>query len=543
MGETANRALEAYNRGEFGAALSLAQAELSQNSNDAGALGVVGLVRAQGREFKEAVGYLAQAIESGGDLPALPAALFYCQARLNGPVSARQLLSSLLAQRPRFSALRLELVHYHYRAQEHDAELALCTEGLDAGDTSAELGLAHARALLNTNQTEKAVVALAKITAAQPTIPEPYFLLGTGLRSLGRLEEARRAHLQAMEQASFYPRSFYAYMRSRAMDESDPVVARFGEVEKRLASVGDGAATFLHYGMGKAFEDMGRYDEAFAHYERGGRITAKSRSYDRGAVEREFKNVKEFFTAERLSSLKGLGDPEARSIFIVGMPRSGSTLVEQILASHSGVDALGELLDLDRIFRPHLGQLSEDNIPWAELGAAYTTGLAQKTTQPGLRPVDKGLHNFVLIGFIQILFPNAVILHCERDAMDTCFSCFSLRFANGHAWSNRQSDTAHYYGCYRDLMEHWQKVLPGRIATIRYEDLTTDFEPQVRQLLDACDLPWEPACLAFHETDRTVRTASSAQVRQPVSTGSIGRWKRFEPHLSELKTGLGIAGV
>jgi hypothetical protein len=152
--------------------------------------------------------------------------------------------------------------------------------------------------------------------------------------------------------------------------------------------------------------------------------------------------------------------------------------------------------------------------------------------------VDKGLHNFMHVGLIHLAFPNAVILHTVRDPLDTCFSCFSLRFAKGHGWSNRLDSVAHYYTCYRQMMAHWDRVLPGRVTPVVYEELAGDFETQARALVAACGLEWDPACLDFAQAKRSVRTASSAQVRQGVTQSSIGRWKRFDSHLQPLKEAL-----
>ncbi len=538
MSAISDKALEAYQRGDLDLALKLAEQALSTNPNQADALAVTGLVLAQRRDFLGAEGYLVHAIESGTISPTAPAALVSCLRQTRGPESAGAGLKALLAQRPDYTPLRLEVANLHYQASEYSEECALCAEGYEAGDRSHDLLIVYGRVLMNVDRPERAVDILRQAIAASRDDPEAYFLLGAALRSLGKLSDAREAHRAAMEQQPFFARSFYSYMRGGRVRSDDPVWARISELQPILSKASDDDRTYYHYGLGKAFEDLEIYDDAFAHYQRGGALRARAQPYDRRGIEREFAAIKEFFSTDALSELKGLGDLTKRPVFIIGMPRSGSSLVEQILSSHGDVEGLGELLDLEKIARPvmaNLAGIDAGHTLWGDMAQQYLSGTAQKATSDASRLVDKGLHNFKLVGLIHVLFPNATILHCRRDPMDSGFSSFALRFAGGHEWSNKLRNVGHYYRQYQDLMAHWQAVLSGRITTITYEDLASDFEPQVRRLLEACALPWDPACLDFYKSDHAVRTASSAQVREPISKSSIGRWRKFEAHLGGLQ--------
>jgi len=541
MSDIADQALAAYNRGQISEAAQLAQRALTADAADSTAKAVLGLSHARRRNIREASRLLSEALEAGSTLAEVPAALAVCYSRLNGPDALIQLFLDLLKMHPQNIPLRSELAQiFHYR-DEPEKSLAICEEGLALGSEAPELRLLFGRALFAVDRAEEAIDVLRQYTKDVPSDADGLYLLGAATRAVGRLEEARATQLAAMRAQPFHPRAFYSYMRSGRVEEDDPVLTRLDQLEVLLRKADDETASYYHYGLGKALEDQKKYGEAWDHYVKGGARLQKHGPYNRRQTEQRFERIKTFFSPERIAELKRVGDTNARPIFIIGMPRSGSTLVEQVLSSHPDVAALGELLDLDRLCSPFIDQMPNIDaavIPFSKIAEIYLKKTRNRTSADGLRLVDKGLHNFLLVGFIHILFPKAVILHTDRGALDTCLSCFTLRFASGHEWSNRLADTAHYYHCYRGLMAHWDKVLPGRIIQVKYEDLVAEFEPQVRNLIGACALPWDPACLDFKSSSHPVRTASSAQVRQGISTSSIGRWKRFEAQAQPLKDAL-----
>jgi tetratricopeptide (TPR) repeat protein len=541
MSDIADQALAAYNRGQISEAAQLAQRALTADATDIAAKAVLGLSHARRRNIREACRLLSEALEAGSTLTEVPAALATSYARLNGPDALVRHFSNLLKAHPQNIPLRIELAQlFHYR-DEPEKSLAVCEEGLAAGVKAPELRLLHGRALFAVDRVEEAIDVLRQYTNDVPSDADGLYLLGAATRAVGRLEEARAMQLAAMRAQPFHPRAFYSYMRSGRVEEDDPVLARLDQLEVLLRSADDETAGYYHYGLGKALEDQKKYNEAWDHYVKGGARLQKRGPYNRRQTEQRFERIKTFFSPERITELARAGDANARPIFIIGMPRSGSTLVEQVLSSHPDVTALGELLDLDRLCSPFIDQMPNIDaaaIPFSKIAEIYLNKTQGRAGADGMRLVDKGLHNFLLVGFIHILFPKAKILHTGRDALDTCLSCLTLRFAGGHEWSNRIADTAHYYHCYRQMMAHWEKVLPGRIIQVKYEDLVAEFEPQVRELINACELPWDRACLDFRSSSHPVRTASSAQVRQGISTSSIGRWKRFEAQLQPLKDAL-----
>ncbi|MFU8878631.1 MAG: sulfotransferase family protein, partial [Wenzhouxiangellaceae bacterium] len=307
----------------------------------------------------------------------------------------------------------------------------------------------------------------------------------------------------------------------------------------------------LCFALGKALEDRGEFEASFEYYRRGNRLKHAEVAYDADAMQRDFDRQKRFFTPERAASLENLGAPDEDPIFIVGLPRAGSTLIEQILASHSQVDGTLELPNILAMAHRLNGRLKRDEEPrypdvlaeldperLAELGRQY---IEETRIHRGRAPyfTDKMPNNFRHIGLIKSILPNARIIDARRSAMACCFSGFKQLFAEGQEFSYGLSDIGRYYVGYVDLMEHWQSLYPDSIIEVRYERVVDDLEGQVRRLLDFLGLDFEPECVEFHRTERSVRTASSEQVRKPIYASGIDQWRHFEPWLGELKQALG----
>ncbi|MGO9802912.1 MAG: sulfotransferase [Steroidobacteraceae bacterium] len=306
----------------------------------------------------------------------------------------------------------------------------------------------------------------------------------------------------------------------------------------------------LNFALGKAFEQRRRYAQAFAHYARGAQLRRREAPFDVGQFERRSARIRDFFNARFFAAHRGSGDSSRAPIFIVGLPRSGSTLVEQILASHSAVEGTMELLNVLNIVR-EFDDLSPGRNGYPEtVGGASAEGFAElgrrylEQTAPLLRLgrerfTDKLPNNFSHIGLIHAILPNATVIDVRRHPMDACFSTFKQYFAEGQNFSYDLEDLGRYYRCYLALMDHWDAVLPGKVLHARYEELVRSPEAGIRRLLEHCGLPFEPGCLAFHETQRAVRTASAEQVRQPIYTSAVGYWRHFEAELEPLRGALG----
>jgi tetratricopeptide (TPR) repeat protein len=305
----------------------------------------------------------------------------------------------------------------------------------------------------------------------------------------------------------------------------------------------------LHFALGRAFEHRKEFAAAFEHYATGNRRRRKTIAFDMAVFENKSRRVSACFDRTFFAQRDGAGWPDRSPIFVVGLPRSGSTLVEQILASHSGVEGTFELPNVLTIVRefdhadPEHDAYPENvrTVPlqhFAKLGRRYIEETAPiRSGRP--RFIDKMPNNFSHVGLIHSMLPNAVIVDVRRHPMDSCFSTYKQHFAEGQSFSYDLDDLGRYYRCYLELMDHWDRVLPGKVLHLGYEELVRDPETSIRRLLSHCGLDFEPACLAFHETKRPVRTASAEQVRQPLYASGVGYWKHFEPQLEPLRRALG----
>jgi tetratricopeptide (TPR) repeat protein len=308
----------------------------------------------------------------------------------------------------------------------------------------------------------------------------------------------------------------------------------------------------FHFSLGKALEDAGDYADAFDHYARGNALRRKLIRYDADDNAAHVERSRRLFTREFFAAHAGTGCPAPDPIFIVGLPRSGSTLVEQILASHPMVEGTQELPDITMIARAVANRTSREAgtaYPRAlekysseelhALGVKYLeqTRIQRKTERPFF--IDKMPNNFAHVGLIQLILPNAKIIDARRHPLGCCFSCFKQHFARGQSFTYDLAELGRYYRDYVELMAHFDAVLPGRVHRVFYERMVDETEGEVRRLLDYCGLPFDPAVLRFHENQRAVRTASSEQVRQPIFREGLDQWRHFAPWLGPLESALG----
>ncbi|RWI99002.1 sulfotransferase [Mesorhizobium sp.] len=366
------------------------------------------------------------------------------------------------------------------------------------------------------------------------------------LASLGRMEEAAVHLKEAIERRIAVPGAYHALMQTRKFTEEPTELAAI-LTELRDSGHGPEGMAALHHAAGKVLNDLHRYQEAMDHFKQGNQ--ARGLKFDLGCYRRWVDAVIETFTPGLVASMAAYGNPSEVPVFIVGMPRSGTTLTEQICASHPDVHGAGELSKLRRIANG-LGLRDGPDANVAKSVATITPELTKtlasehlaylrERAPDALRIVDKMPHNFELIGLIGILFPNARIIHCRRDAIDNCISCFVLQFNEAHNYSADLETLGLYYREYDRLMRHWNNVLPGRIFENRYEILIENQEEQSRRLIDYLGLPWDDACLRFFDRDGSVNTFSRWQVRQPIYKSSVKRWRNYEGEIQPLIEALG----
>ncbi|SFP74233.1 Flp pilus assembly protein TadD, contains TPR repeats [Mesorhizobium sp. NFR06] len=370
--------------------------------------------------------------------------------------------------------------------------------------------------------------------------------LPRALASLGRMDEAAAYFKEAIDQHIAVPAAYNALVHTRKFTEEPPELAA---ILTELRDPGHGAegAASLHHAAGKLLNDLRRYKEAMDHFKKGNQ--AGGQKFDLEIYRRSVDALIETFTPELVASMAAYGDPSEVPVFVVGMPRSGTTLTEQICGSHPNVHGAGELSKLRRIAngiglkgssKTDLGRSIATITPkLAKTLAAGHLAYLRERAPNALRIVDKMPSNFELIGLIGILFPNARIIHCRRDAIDNCISCFVLQFSGAHSYSCDLQTLGLYYREYDRLMRHWNNVLPGRILENRYETLIENQEEQSRRLIDYLGLPWDDACLRFFDRDGSVNTYSRWQVRQPIYKSSVKRWKNYESEIQPLIEALG----
>lgn len=383
-----------------------------------------------------------------------------------------------------------------------------------------------------------------------PPPPRVFMSLAHGLKTLGKQKEAITAYRQALAGDPLLGEAYWslANLKTVTFTAKDIKAMRKAAADKHI-----GREDFFHlcFALGKALEDKGDYEESFLHYKRGNMIKKRLVKYNRNRHYEDTQRLKAFFTPALFKAKAKQGDMAKDPIFILGLPRAGSTLLEQILASHSQIDGTHELSEIISIARrlggrksapektqyPHILDQFEPR-QLADLGAEYIE--RTKIYRAGAPYfIDKMPNNFSHIGLIHLILPNAKIIDARRNPMDCCFSVFKQLFARGQHFSYSLQDIAYYYKNYVDLMRHWQKTLPNRILLVCHEDVLFDTEAQVRRLLDYCNLPFEESCLRFYETKRAVRTASSEQVRQPINTKGFESWRNFESQLAPMQAILG----
>jgi tetratricopeptide (TPR) repeat protein len=392
-----------------------------------------------------------------------------------------------------------------------------------------------------------AVAAFEEAVRLNPSEVRLILSIGHAHKTLGNRRESEEAYKACLRLDPTFSEAYWSLADLKNYVFSDAEVAAMQALQKDDGNDVDQA--HLHFALGRAWEQKKEYASAFQHYAAGNVRRRKTVPFDITFFENKTRRVAECFSAEFFAQRSKAGHSDRAPIFVVGLPRSGSTLIEQILASHSSVEGTFELPNVLTFVREFdHANLEHDAYPetvravppeeFANLGRRYMEETAPlRSGKPHF--IDKMPNNFSHVGLIHAILPDAIIIDARRHPMDSCFSTFKQHFAEGQSFSYDLDDLGRYYRCYLGLMDHWDAVLPGKVLQVRYEELVRDPETHIRRLLSHCGLDFEPACLAFHETKRSVRTASAEQVRQPMYTSGIGHWRHFERELEPLRRALG----
>ena len=458
---------------------------------------------------------------------------------------AEALLRRAVALAPDYALAFLDLGQL-FQEQHRYAEAIECfqrTVRLQPGAAKPRHLLAST--LAPVGRTEDALDTYRRVLELHPRHAGAWLGLGHTLKTIGRQREAIEAYRQCIRVRPDNGETYWSLANLKTYQLTADDMGAMESALERTDELTDQSAVNFLFALAKAHEDAGDFDTAWGYYQRGNAKQRMLEHYDPVQTEEANDEIIETFDAAFLQSAAGQGHPDAAPIFVLGLPRSGSTLIEQILASHSQVEGTSELPYLGRV-ATSLNRNRADgvNYPQAvrELRAAHFKALGRDYLQRALahrhadRPrfVDKMPNNFPSIGFLHLILPNAKIIDARRYPLDCTLSCYRQLFAKGQTFVYDLMEIGEYFLEYQRLMDHWHDVLPGRVLTVQYEDLVTDFDRQLRRLLDYCELPWEDACANFHETDRPVRTASSEQVRQPIYANSIHFWRNYQAHLGEL---------
>ena len=383
----------------------------------------------------------------------------------------------------------------------------------------------------------------------RPNFVEAHNSLGITLGDMGDLSRAEAEYREALRLKPDHVGAYYNLTSLIRLSPKDSLWLPLMAKADRLQDYPVDQQILLHFALGKVREDNHDYDQAFEHFLIGNRLKRAHSNYDETRQAQFYRNYLRNFGANFMTTHTSVGTQDESPVFIIGMSRSGTTLVEQILASHPQVHGGGEMHLLQRCTYLEMEPVADeieipqrlvqlDGTAFTRIGERYAAAL-KELAPDALRVTDKLPGNMVLVGLVHLAFPRAHIIHCVRDPLDTCVSCFTKHFTTGHDFSYDLRELGRFYRLYQELMSHWRAVLPpGCMLEVRYEDVVNDLESQARRLVGFCGLDWNVACLRFHEHRRTVRTASLAQVRRPIYASSVGRWRHYEKYLDPLKQAL-----
>ncbi|MEQ1510193.1 MAG: sulfotransferase [Sphingopyxis sp.] len=455
---------------------------------------------------------------------------------------AETLLRRALELRPAFAAARANLAITLYRLNRPIEAIAELDQLIDHDPDNVGHANLKAAALARVGGFDDAIALYEGVLKQLPEQPKVWMSYGHMLKTVGRQADGIAAYRRALDFAPHLGEVWWSLANLKTVRFDDADIAAM-QAAVAAPALSDEDRFHLDFALGKAFEDRKQAREAFAHYAAGNALRRTKQRYDANETQAFVDKSIAMFDAAFMAERAGAGCAAPDPIFILGMPRAGSTLIEQILSSHPLVEGTSELPDIPALARrindypASLATLSHDEL--RDLGEEYMerTRIQRQSDRPFF--IDKLPNNWAHVPFIHLILPNATIIDARRHPLGCCFSNFKQHFARGQAFSYALDDMGRYYRDYVRLMAHVDAVLPGRVTRVYYEAMVDDTEAQVRALLAACGLAFDPACLAFHETQRAVRTASSEQVRQPIFRDGMEAWKVFEPFLGPLQKALG----
>ena len=403
---------------------------------------------------------------------------------------------------------------------------------------------------MQTGDYETALATFDDVLQQVPGDPITLTSKGHAYKTCGQYESAVSSYRSALASQPQYGEAYYSLSNLKIYTFSGDEIKDMHAQDSNV-NLSHIDRVYLCFALGKAYEDKGDFETSFKYYERGNRLKKSQGRYKAVQMSEDLQAQRNVCTAKLFADHPGAGHDAPDPIFIVGLPRAGSTLLEQILSSHSQIDGTLELpniLSLSQRLRRRGRQSAENGYPEIlnelsdqeldEFGQEYIRD-TRVHRQEAPYFIDKMPNNFRHIGLINLILPNAKVIDARRNPMACCFSGYKQLFAEGQEFTYDLKDIGQYYVDYTELMDHWDQVLPSKVLHVQYEEVVANLESQVRRILDYCDLPFEAACLNYHETERSVRTPSSEQVRQPIYRSGLEQWRNFVPYLGPLKDALG----
>lgn len=535
-------------RGDDDKAIGFYEAALKVNPAQVDSLNNLGSILMNRKQYRQAAVHLEAALRLHGTHLGALCNLVRTYCEMGKTVEVLPLLQLAVQLAPEELHVLWALVTYHRSIGEHELALSQVNHALERYPDASVLKLLRIHLLSQLDRVDEALAELSKLAPTQQVSEKELLALHAELLGV-KGDGAAVVELLEPMLAKFgqEPAICHALVSAQKVRPDSAVWQELSRIknEQEFALLEDKIS--YHFAMGKALDDLDRPEEAFAHYQAGCRLKRSQFDYRVESDERALRSFAEHLDAGLMSRLGASGHPSNAPIFVVGMMRSGTSLMEQIIASHPEVYGAGELMDFlsvtqefcQRAERFDSASVAEwvkqlGPVQLQEWGTHYLQRAGKRAGQ-ARRFTDKLPMNFKLLGLIHLVFPNARIIHMKRDPLDTCWSCYTQLFAAAHPFSFDLSEMGRYYRAYEDLMAHWRRVLPtGAMLEVQYEELVSNQEEISRQVLNFCGLDWSDACLQFHKTERVVRTASQYQVKQPMNKTSVLRSRRYEPWLGEL---------
>lgn len=500
--------------------------------------------------YEEAIEHYREVLSKNRAHAAAAYHLGVALALLHRPTEAVAALQQAIDVAPNHAEAQFSLANAYAETGDLDKAIEHYSRALRLAPDRANAYINLGNALFEKGRLSTAVQNFRRAVELAPKDPDAQVNLGNALESLGQIADAENAFRAAIRNAARLGAAHQALARVKKFKAGDPDLQVLERLHGDSKLRGDDR-TSVCFALGKAYDDVGDIDKAFAALTEANRRVRDRLDYDVEEHRRLYAGIERTFDAALFERLRGSGDASGRPIFVLGMPRSGTTLIEQILAAHPRVHGAGELTVLPRLVERIAGDgkipfpefvAAADRTAFADWGARYVAEV-RASTPDSPHTIDKLPANHRLIGLIHLILPNATIVHCRRHPLAVCFSCYQQQFTGRQRFAYDLAELGEVYRLYDRLMAHWRRVLPGRMVEVRYEDVVADQQGATRRLLDQIGLDWHAATLSFDKVERPVMTASAAQVRRPIYDEARERWRRYEKHLGPLIEALGPAAA